>query len=592
MKKNILLLVLAMLLSVASASAQGGTTGPLTWNLDLSTGTLTISGNGVMPNYDYGMAPWYGYGGYINTVVVEIGVTRIGNNAFPQCAMTSISIPNSVTTIGEQAFSSCWNLPSISLPNSVTRIESWVFFGCMSLTSVTIPGSVTTIGEHAFHLCDSLISITIPNSVTTIGDASFADCKSLIAIDVEDENNNYTSEDGVLFDKNKTTLICYPAGKIDASYVILNSVATIGSSVFSGCTSLTSITIPDGITWIRDCAFAGCTSLISIPLPNSVKWIGEAAFKSCTSLTSITIPNGVTKIENSTFSYCTSLTSITIPNSVKSIGGWAFSQCYGLPSITIPGNVTSIEGGAFVDCFKLTSITNLRLKPVTISSYVFSGVSQNVTLKVPTSAVSAYQNADVWKEFNIVSGGILVNLTTNMNSFGYTEGEGLYEQDEKISVIAIPYDGYSFVKWTKDGVEVSNRELYVFSVTEDVELVANFERNVGIVETNNYPSLRVFPNPTRGKLVVSTEYRVESIEIFDVMGRKVQSLMFNVQSSDPEFNSELNFKSEKFPSFGGAGVVINISHLPAGIYFIRIQISSPSGGLGGAGIITKKIIKQ
>jgi hypothetical protein len=150
MKKKISLLVAVTLLSVASAFAQGGTTGPLTWNLN--NGTLTISGEGAMPDYGGGESPWYKYRLSVNTVVVETGVTSIGNMAFFNCQnLTSVTISNGVTSIGDYAFSSCEKLTLITIPNSVMSIGEEAFYGCWSISSITIPKSVTSIGNSAFY---------------------------------------------------------------------------------------------------------------------------------------------------------------------------------------------------------------------------------------------------------------------------------------------------------------------------------------------------------------------------------------------------------------------------------------------------------
>ena len=307
-------------------------------------------------------------------------VTSIGEYAFGDCAnLTNITIPNSVTSICKGAFIDCTSLTSIKIPNSVTRILRDAFRDCTNLTSVTLPESLTYIGS-AFEGCTSLTSITIPNSVTYVDAYAFAGCTSLTEIKVAVENPNYVSVNGVLYNKSRTVLICYPAGKKDKNYKILDSVTAINRYAFYGCTSLASIMIPDSVTEICESAFSGCTSLTSITIPdsvmsiarftfyycanlksikipNSVTNIGESAFGGCTSLTSITIPNSVTDIDTNTFSGCTSLTSITIPNSVTEIGWWAFYGCTSLTSITIPNSVTNIGESAFRGCTSLTSIT-------------------------------------------------------------------------------------------------------------------------------------------------------------------------------------------------------------------------------------------
>ena len=262
----------------------------------------------------------------------------------------------SVTSIGRRAFEGCTNLKSITIPNSVTEMGRRAFSGCSSLTGIAIPDSVTEIGKYAFDGCKSLTSITIPDGVTSIGYGAFYNCSSLTEIKVASENSNYVSVNGVLYNKDKTTIICYPAGKKGNNYKIPDGVTKVDSSAFIGCSSLTSITIPNGVTSIGDSAFEDCTSLKSITIPNSVTSIGDSAFEDCTSLTSITIPNGVTSIGDSAFEGCTSLTSITLPDSVTSIGFGAFIGCSSLTSITIPDSVTSIGDYAFLGCSRLTAI--------------------------------------------------------------------------------------------------------------------------------------------------------------------------------------------------------------------------------------------
>ena len=398
MKKIIsLLLSLAMLLTITSglnltayAAVETGSCGDnVTYSLDTSTGVLTISGTGKMTDYhDYDSTPFY-KDTKIKVITIDFGVTSIGDYAFNLCtSLTSVTIPNSVTSIGYEAFDCCESLTSITIPNSVTSIGDYAFRGCTSLTSITIPNSVTSIGRSAFDNCTSLTSITIPNSVTSIGGDAFygctsltsvtignsvtsiggnpfSGCKSLLSIEVSDNNKNYSSFDGILFNKNKSELIAYPAGKTDSEYAIPNSVTSIGSYAFYGCTSLTSVEIPDGVTSIDWHAFSNCTNLTSIIIPNSVTSVGSSAFDNCTSLTSITIPDSVKSIGNWAFDHCKSLTSVTIGNSVTSvtignsvtsIGSYAFNACTSLTSVTIGNCVTSIGECVFNYCISLKSV--------------------------------------------------------------------------------------------------------------------------------------------------------------------------------------------------------------------------------------------
>ena len=224
------------------------------------------------------------------------------------------NVPNTVTSIGNAAFSGCESLTSINIPDSVTNIGNSAFSGCESLTSINIPDSVTNIGNSAFNGCYHLKCINIPDGVTNIGHEAFNGCESLTNINIPD------------------------------------SVTNIGNRAFSGCKSLTSINIPDSVTSIRDLAFYRCSSLNSINIPDSVTSIGYAAFSLCESLTCINIPDDVTNIGRSAFDCCSSLTSINIPNTVKSIGESAFAYCKSLTSINIPDSVTSIGDKAFAIC--------------------------------------------------------------------------------------------------------------------------------------------------------------------------------------------------------------------------------------------------
>ena len=266
--------------------------------------------------------------------VIPFSVTSIGELAFYGCeSLSSIVIPASVTSIGYEAFFDCSSLTSISIPASVTNIGKGAFNKCSSLTSITIPSSVTSIGDSAFSGCSSLTSITIPDSVTSIGDSAFDGCYSLASITVDSNNKVYRSENNCIIERRTNTLL---AGCKNS--VIPSSVTSIGDSAFSGCNSLTSISIPASVTSIGFSAFRGCSSLASISIPDSVTSIGEEAFNGCKSLASITIPDSVTSIGEHAFFGCSSLTSITIPASVTNIGEWAFFGCSSLKTVYYQGS--------------------------------------------------------------------------------------------------------------------------------------------------------------------------------------------------------------------------------------------------------------
>ena len=297
------------------------------------------SNNGVLFNKEKTELIKYPEGKSETSYTIPNSVTSIEDRAFAGCrSLTSITIPDSVTSIGYGTFDGCSGLTSITIPDSVTSIGESAFSFCYSLTSVTLGNSVTSIGESAFYACKSLTSITIPNSVTSIGIYAFSGCDSLTSINVASDNDCFSGNNGVLFNKEKTELIKYPEGKSETSYTIPNSVTSIGESAFSDCYSLTSITLGNSVTSIGDWAFCVCTGLTSITIPDSVTSIGDRAFVDCRSLTSVTLGNSVTSIGGYAFAGCTGLASITIPDSVTSIGGYAFYDCSGLKDVYYAGS--------------------------------------------------------------------------------------------------------------------------------------------------------------------------------------------------------------------------------------------------------------
>ena len=316
-------------------------------------GTSSYTGGTAVRQYYYGSSTssitnsTYYIPSSLRSATVTGG--NILHGAFYDCSMlTSVTIGDSVTSIGNSAFSGCTGLTSVTIGDGVTSIESYAFYNCTGLTSVTIPGSVTSIGSYAFYSCDGLTTITIPDGVTSIESYVFYNCTGLTSVTIGD------------------------------------SVASIGNSAFSGCTGLTSVTIGDSVTSIERYAFSGC-GLTSVTIPGSVTSIGSYAFYSCDGLTTITIPDGVTSIESYVFYNCTGLTSVTIGDSVASIGNSAFSGCTGLTSVTIGDSVTSIERYAFSGCTGLTSIT-IPDNVTSIERYAFSGCTglTSVTFEVTT----------------------------------------------------------------------------------------------------------------------------------------------------------------------------------------------------------------
>ncbi len=307
-----------------------------------------------------------------------------------------------VTSIGSDAFANC-PLTSINIPNSVTSIGSYAFYYCFSLTTLTIPNSVTIIGSYAFYYCP-LTSVTIPSSVRSIQHGAFSGSKSLTILTVESGNPNFDSRDNcnaiivtatnTLIAGCKNTVIPNSVTKIDTnafndcsltSINIPNSVTTIGGSAFRDC-PLTSINIPNSVTSIGSNAFGGCP-LTSINIPSSVTTIGGSAFSNCKSLKSVTLGNSVTSIGEMAFHYCEVLESVTLGKSVKTIGVRAFGNCYALTSIHLPDSVVSIGQDAFANCSALTSI-NLPNSLTTIGGNAFGGCRLLTTIDIPNSVTN------------------------------------------------------------------------------------------------------------------------------------------------------------------------------------------------------------
>ena len=379
---------------LAVTTVDSGTCGDnLTWKLN-SSGTLTISGTGRMHDYLSSFtgettAPWISYKNEIKSAKIGSGVTYIGTAAFRRCtSLTSVTIPNSVTTIGEYAFSMS-GLTSVTIPGSVTFMGRYAF-SCDNLASVTISEGVTSIGNLAF-ISSGLTSITIPKSVTSIGNSAFSGCPSVKTITVTKGNSVYYSAGNCLIKAASKELV---VGCQNSVIPTDGSVTSIGDSAFSGCIGLTSVTIPEGVTSIRDSAFSGCIGLTSVTVPEGVTNIGSYAFSSCSYLGSVTIPRSVTSIGSAAFTNCDRLyrvyisdmaawcgidfsndgsnplsqgcnlylngelvTNLVIPEGVTGIGNYAFYGYRSLTSITIPASVTSIGGKAFVGCSSVETIS-------------------------------------------------------------------------------------------------------------------------------------------------------------------------------------------------------------------------------------------
>ena len=382
------------------------------------------------------------------------GCTSISSNAFQNCySLQSVSIPSSVTSIGQYSFYQCYNLKSVSIPSSMTSIGSEAFYQCCCMQSVTIPSSVTSIGDKAFYCCYSLQSVTIPSTVNYIGGSAFGGCYSLQSVSIPSSvtsigSSSFSSCYPLIYNKfklnNYNPNSIYNIVEIESSVGngvfiksinIPSSVTSIGSSSFSGCSSLQSVTIPSTVTSIGSDAFYQCYSLQSVTIPSTVTSIGSEAFYQCYSLKSVNIQSGVTNIGQTAFANCIGLQSVTIPSTVTSIGGSAFggcrslqsvniqsgvtnivdsefSSCYSLQSVTIPSTVTSLGEKAFYDCYSLQSVT-IPSGVKSIVNYIFQYCSSLQSVTIP-STVTRIGGSAFYQCYSLQS----VSIPSSVTSIG------------------------------------------------------------------------------------------------------------------------------------------------------------------------------
>jgi len=448
----------------------------LKWEYDPSSKKLTITKVGTqgrMNNYNSASEqPWYRYRSNIRTIIVLDGVTTIGKfafsglsslssvtipptvtsieeSAFYQCRntnftsidlpssiryirkwafrectnLTSFTIPDQVTTISNCLFYGCSSLTSINIPDGVTTIEGYAFYGCSSLETISLPDGLTTIGGNAFEGCSNLESFTVPKSVTSIGTSVFKGCSKITSINIDAENTNYLSDNGVLYNIDKTTLVACPKGNtgsitIPASVESIykeafsgcskltslalaegSALTTIGEYAFQDCAGLTSFTIPDGVSSIQR-AFYGCPSLQSVTIPSSMTTIHTEAFRECTNLSEVNIPSSVTIIHDNVFYGCTSLESISLPPNLLYLSSRIFKHCSSLTSISIPATVTGLGYSVFESCSNLATAYVYSPFVASSESMTFDYIDVDFSIYVYNSLVDKYKTTKFWSNYS------------------------------------------------------------------------------------------------------------------------------------------------------------------------------------------------
>ncbi len=376
----------------------------------LSDGVLTVSGKGAMPNYISKTAsPWNSKKDEIKKIIIEEGITSIGNYAFYGCTgVTEISLPNSLLTIGTTAFADNQSLAKLVIPDSVTKIGKAAFANTYKLTDIQLGQKLQTIDAYAFQGC-AVTEITIPSSVSSISELAFYGATSLRSIYVDSENSNYTSADGVLLSKDGKTLYLVPINKSGSSYTVPNGVTKIEQNAFLKNANIKEINFPSSLTSIGDWAFA-YSNLESLVLPDSVSTIGNGIALSCENLASAFTGNGletvsyrsfelcsklaeirfgskVKTIDMRAFQDCTSLTNVEIPEGVEKICVYAFKNCTALTKVLIPDSMDQIESAAFEGCSKVQMIYGSATQSTSLTS-TKSATSSNTSSSTSTSTSS------------------------------------------------------------------------------------------------------------------------------------------------------------------------------------------------------------
>ena len=414
--------------------------------------------------------------------VGSIKVVEIAKEAFYECSkLTGVSISEGVKTIGGYAFYGCSDLTAVSISESVKTIGDEAFYKCIKLAAVEIPNSVTKIGMHAFYGCKELTEVSIPSSVRAIGDYAFSGCTGLTAFEMDGDNASYSQDGGVIFTKDRNTLVSYPGGRKGA------------------------YEIPGSVMGIRAGAFSGCDGLTAVVIPSSVKLISGFTFSGCTELTAVTIPDGMTVI-----------------------GPFAFQDCNKLKEVTIPGSVKRIYESAFKGCGSLNAVYVYR--PVdqefTVDATAFLNIGSQATLYMRPGMKAKIQNEEWYKnKFKELAEFYVV--TFNANGGTPTPDAQTVVKDGTATVPKAPTKEGYIVEWQLDGAK------YDFSakVTKDITLVAVWKKKEEstpdnpetAVESVQLAAVRAVRNPMGEALELEGMERAARVEVYSVVGARVHA---------------------------------------------------------------------
>ncbi len=405
----------------------------------------------------------------MKTISILGNLTSIGNAAFYGCkSLESINLPDTIQYIDEYAFSDCQSLKSITLPVGLRKLNDYVFLNCYSLSNVACNNNLQSIGI-SFQSCKSLKSITIPNSVTSIHQSAFSNCPEMSEVTVMENNAKYSSNDGILYNRSKTTLIYCPPGKA-GSLTVLPSVLIIGEGGFQGCTKLDEIDLPEKLAVIENYAFNACIGLNAIEIPSSVVYLGYAVFVGCTNLTSISIPPNISVINEMMFYNCNELAEVTLPSNTTEIKMGAFYGCTSLNQISIPSKVTKLGDYAFYECTNLKKVIFNGNQP-SIGSLAFP--ASGTVLYYPISRTSSWSSltgyskqAYCYVTINLQNGSAASKTMTNVTN-------GLINTPASPAARA----GYTFKGWFKEAACSNTWNFNTDAITKDISVYAKWEAN-------------------------------------------------------------------------------------------------------------------
>ncbi len=419
----------------------------LFWNLTYD-GVLTISGTGDMDDFErQSDVPWNGNKEYLQKLVIEEGLTSIGDNAFGGYKnLSEVVLPDTLIKIGTKAFSGCSSLTEVVLPSALIKLEDYAFWGCSSLSEVAIPDSVTSIGFSVFEESGIIITYN-PNNIGAF------DCVKNNAVKIVVMEGVSEIQDSALENL-----------KLLKEVVLPSSLITIGDYAFRGCSSLSEVNIPEGVTTIGISSFYGCSSLSKVVLPSSLSQIGGYAFYECSSLCKVVIPKGITTIEPGTFDGCNKLDEVVIPDSVTTIGDSAFWGCSSLSEVNIPDSVTTIEEAAFYECGSLSKVV-IPEGVTIIDSLVFAECVSLRDVMLPSKLIAI--RGDAFLRCRSLSEVVLPNTLTAIGDSAFWGCSSLSEVNIPDSVKTIGEYAFYYCDSLKSvsigkGIKVIEKETFSY----------------------------------------------------------------------------------------------------------------------------------